>query len=109
LKNEILFELRAKTGGGEKEMKAWKKGAIVGGVWGLVSAVGFLLQLSKPISQISKTYDILFLPGSLAARTILGPAVGLIIAYPIVSILIGVLIGAFLGYLYGLFKKREDK
>lgn len=90
-------------------MKAWKKGAIVGGVWGLVSAVGFLLQMSKPINQISNIYDILFLPGSLAARTILGPAVGLIIVYPIFSILIGALIGFGVSKMWVNFRRGEDK
>ena len=88
-------------------MKTWQKGAILGALWGLVSAVGFLLQLTKPITQINKTYDILLLPGSIAARVILGPAVGLIIVYPIVSILIGILIGSVIGYLYQKLKESK--
>lgn len=83
-------------------MKAWKKGAIVGGLWGLVSAVGFGFQLTKPITQISVVYDILFLPGSIAARTVLAPAAGAFIVYPIFSIMIGVLIG----YLIGRWKEK---
>ncbi len=70
---------------------------MIGGLWGLVSTIGFGIQLTKPITQISGIYDILFFPASISARTLLGPAVGLIIVWPIISILIGVLIGYITG------------
>jgi hypothetical protein len=90
------------------EMKMWKKGAILGGIWGLIS-IPLMLKFAPAFAQPFKLKEILFLPASLSARTILGPAVGLIIIWPIISILIGLLIGAILGYLYSLFRGRREK
>lgn len=93
-------------------MKTWKKGAILGGVWGLIS-VPLMLKFAPAFAQPFKLMEILFLPASLSARAILGPAVGLIIIWPIVSILIGILIGCIIGYLYQKLKEyrrwRKDE
>lgn len=88
-------------------MKVSKKGAILGALWGLVSAIGFGFQLTRQyINQIT-IYDILFLPGSLATRTVLAPAAGAFIVYPIFSILFGVLIGYVIGTVLEENKRKK--
>jgi len=88
-------------------MKMWQKGAIVGGVWGLIS-VPLMLKCAPAFAQPFKLIEILFLPASFSARTILGPAVGLIILYPIVSIIVGILIGGIIGFLYQKLKESKE-
>ena len=95
-----FFNFRQCYIGGWK-MKGSKKGAIVGALWGLVSFAGFGLQLTKPINQVNIIYDILFLPGSIAARTVLVPTAASLIVFPISSIIIGTLIGYVIGRFLG--------
>ena len=70
----------------------------IGGLWGLLSSLGFFIQFSRhPINEIDIIYFVMFLPGSIAARIVFAPEPGPTIAYPILSIFVGAVIGYTLG------------
>lgn len=85
-------------------MKAWKKGAIVGAVWGLVSIAPYSKIDITEVIWMKSLYAIFGFPTDLAIK--LGFRFYLIF---IGAPLIGILIGALLGYLYDLLKKRGEK
>ncbi|RMF91517.1 MAG: hypothetical protein D6733_00885 [Methanobacteriota archaeon] len=105
-------------------MEAWKKGAVTGGVWGLVvgilkiKGVNFgLIYLKEGCTEaligcvgIAPLYYLLYLPLLIAfyiARDILGLGfILLYFAYPI-AILIGALIGSIIGFTVDKYNQRR--
>ena len=73
---------------------------IIGGLWGTLS-IPLMLKFAPAFAQPFRLKEILFLPASLSARYVLGPSVGLVIIWPVVSILIGVFIGFMIGQFLG--------
>lgn len=92
-------------------LKTWKKGAIIGGIWGLVSVIGFGFASYYLNPTIAK---IIFFPSWFIRDVLYGSPIPLIyviyIAWPIgllVILLVGAFIGAGLGFLSE--KSRERK
>ncbi len=85
-------------------MKAWKKGAVVGAIWGFVADI---VCLTGPciVSDLRKTLLLPIYLADLFSREVLGLGfILLIFVYPI-AIIIGALIGLMTGL--GIEKIRE--
>lgn len=92
--NHMFFKTSPISGGVDARIEL----GTVGGLWGLLSSLGFFIQFSRhPINEIDIIYFVMFLPGSIAARIVFAPEPGPTIMYPILSIFVGTAIGYILG------------
>ncbi|MEE9176398.1 MAG: hypothetical protein V3U19_09530 [Thermodesulfobacteriota bacterium] len=102
-------------------MKAWKKGAIIGVVWGLISFIIGSQFVLRPISmgQPTLTTQILLAPFFVSINIIIlliqtriqtgvDVAVGLSLLSIPLSILISALIGSMIGFAFEKYKQRRD-
>jgi len=79
-------------------MKAWKKGAVIGGLWGLISV------LKNPGSAVYYTFyeKIAFFPYYFEMTVIYGSPLGIINYAPPIALLFVILEGALIGSIIGL-------
>lgn len=100
-------------------MKAWKKGAIIGAVWGIISSLPFFIRI-QILSEIEPNLIIIFtFPMSLAVFFLL---IIDILGFPFyylsvffiefASILLSILFGAIIGSIVGIsmqkYKERRE-
>jgi ribose/xylose/arabinose/galactoside ABC-type transport system permease subunit len=90
-------------------MRAWKKGAVIGGLWGLVSVLQAFYDSDDPIFY-TLFEKIAFFPFYFEMTTIYRSPLGIINYAPPVAllfvILIGALIGSIIGYAIDKYKQK---
>jgi len=106
--DRVLFENRMSTK--QKLINKWTKiGAIIGGIWGLISLVLWLLASGGPTSSANPpiTFVILTLPASIpiliSYYVIELPGTVIVCSIPI----FGIVIGALIGHAYEKWRKSK--
>jgi len=90
-------------------MKAWKKGAIVGGIWGLFTgvgtALGYMCEGCNHGFERNLIEDFLYFPGNIADEVVKQSNWQYEQYYLPIAIITGVLIGVGIGYIIDKSKK----